>query len=40
MDPIEILRNGHDLIRRFVDRPSVAVTRLEVHDPQLEFAGP
>jgi hemerythrin-like domain-containing protein len=33
MDPIEILRNEHGLIRRFVDLLSVAVTRLEVDDP-------
>lgn len=33
MDPIEILRNEHDLIRRFVDLLSVAATRLEVDDP-------
>ena len=33
MDPIEILRNEHGLIRRFVDLLSVAVTRLEVDQP-------
>ena len=33
MDPIEILRNEHGLIRRFVDLLSVAVARLEVDDP-------
>jgi hemerythrin-like domain-containing protein len=33
MDPIEILRNEHGLIRRFVDLLSVAVTRLEEDDP-------
>jgi len=32
MDPIEILRNEHGLIRRFVDLLSVAVARLEVDD--------
>ena len=33
MDPIEILRNEHGLIRRFVDLLSVAVERLEVDNP-------
>lgn len=33
MDPIEILRNEHGLIRRFVDLLSVAVERLEMEDP-------
>lgn len=33
MDPIEILRNEHGLIRRFVDLLSVAVKRLEVDEP-------
>jgi hemerythrin-like domain-containing protein len=33
MDPVEILRNEHGLIRRFVDLLSVAVTRLEVDQP-------
>ncbi len=33
MDPIDILRNEHGLIRRFVDLLSHAVTRLEVENP-------
>jgi hypothetical protein len=38
MDPIEILRNEHGLIRRFVDLHSVAIKRLEVNDPKLDIA--